>query len=321
MIWFGMFFLDCCLKDPFDENGQDSHPVFLGTADGAAAEHGLVAGQLSGFLHGGGADGRALQELLGVHGVLGPGAHGGDDEPRPVESVAVEGDHGRDGQHGQGQGLALFHAQVGRPLSGLLHGEADVGHDLAAAVDAGQTDAGVHVFKGHGLHAVQGGHLGRGVQAGQGHGRVGGRVAGDDVADDGAHVADLQGAHLAAGLGQGRGVPAHEFRLGRLAVGHARADADEPVLFGDVLEFRDLGQVDQYVAGVLAILQLQDEVRAPGDDPGLSSIGAEDRDRFGYGRRENVVLNHSCPPLCFRTRPGCRCRNSPPALEGTCQVV
>lgn len=251
------------------KTGRTPHPVFLGTADGAAAEHGLVAGQLPGFGHGRARDGGAFEEFLGVEGVLGSRAHGGDEEPGPLECVAVEFDHGRNGEHGQGQSLALFHAQVGRALAFLLHGKSDVGHDLAAAVDAGQADACVHVFERHGLHAFLGGDLGRGFEAGQGHGGVGGGVAGDDVADDGAHVADLQRSDLAAGLGQGWRVFQDQLGLGRLGVGDARTDADEPVLFGDVLEFRDLGEVHQHVAGVLAVLQFQHEVGAAGDDPGL----------------------------------------------------
>ena len=74
-------------------------------------------------------------------------------------------------------------------------------------------------------------------------------------------------------------------------------------------QFRDLGEIDQYVAGVLSILQLQHQVGAAGNDPGFSPVGTEECDRFGHSRRKNIVLNHSCPPLYFQTRPGCRYRN------------
>ncbi len=134
-------------------------------------------------------------------------------------------------------------------------------------------------------------HLG--VHRPQGCDGVVGRAGGDQIAGDGASIADLRGAYLPAGFGQWESPLDAQLRAHHQVVSYQRSQVDQPVIpQPNSIQAWYTCHVDNYARSANLTFHFKNKVSATRHDASIAAVVGQQCQCFTEGRRGMVRAPH-----------------------------
>jgi hypothetical protein len=234
----------------------------------------------------------AGEPALGGGGAHDRRGHGAEGDARLGDRAGfVESEHHGAVDDADGLRAAQAELEVGAAMQRAERRKGDVDEHFVR-LQHGAAHAGIERGERQGAFGGAGAQRDGGVERDERRDRVVGGRRGDEVAGDGAAIADLRGADFAARLGErARGDGAVGVG-GDVAVRDERAEVHDAVDDVDRIEIRQARDVDQRAGRARAAVEFDDEVRRAGDQTRVRRVRRQQFQRFVERDRFEIITPH-----------------------------